>query len=105
MAEKSSIAQSYAFRFRLYSGGFSLGARRGPFYPLAGGAFASDIIDTIKYLWEKGNASTLIIEKDGKQLLNLSLTMGTIGLVIAPVAAIPSFGNAARVPTTPKGFA
>ena len=24
---------------------------------------------------------------------------------IAPVAAIPSFGNAARVPTTPKGFA
>ncbi len=26
----------------LYSGGFSLGARRGPFYPLAGGAFASE---------------------------------------------------------------
>lgn len=59
-----------------------------------GGAFASDIIDTIKYLWEKGNASTLIIEKGGKQLLNLSLTMGTIGLVIAPVAAIIGLGAA-----------
>lgn len=60
----------------------------------AKGALASDIIDTIKEIWEKGNASSLIIEKGGKEIMNLSLTIGTIGLVIAPVAAVIGLGAA-----------
>ncbi len=58
------------------------------------GAFAQDIIDTIQEIWEKGNASNLVIEKDGKTILSLSLTVSTIGLVIAPVAAIIGLGAA-----------
>ena len=60
----------------------------------AKGALASDIIDTIKEIWEKGNASSLIIEKGGKELMNLSLAISTIGLVIAPVAAVIGLGAA-----------
>lgn len=58
------------------------------------GAFAQDIIDTIQEIWEKGNASNLVIEKEGKTILSLSLTVSTIGLVIAPVAAIIGLGAA-----------
>lgn len=55
---------------------------------------ASDILDTIRDIWEKGNASSLIIEKDGKVLLRLSLLVSTIGLILAPVAAIIGLGAA-----------
>lgn len=58
------------------------------------GAFAQDIIDTIKEIWEKGNASSLVVEKNGEVLLRLSLTVSTIGLVIAPVAAVIGLGAA-----------
>lgn len=58
------------------------------------GALASDIIESIRELWERGNASTLVIEKNGKELLNLSLTMSSIALVIAPVAAVIGLGAA-----------
>lgn len=58
------------------------------------GAFAQDIIDVIKDIWERGKASSLVIEKDGKIVLSLSLTVSTIGLVIAPVAAIIGLGAA-----------
>ena len=57
-------------------------------------AFAEDILESIKELWEKGNASSLIIEKNGKTVLHLSLAMSTLGLVIAPVAAFIGLGAA-----------
>lgn len=57
--------------------------------PLAG-----DILDAIKDIWKKGNASRLDIEKEGKTLLSISLTIGTIGLVLAPVAALIGIGAA-----------
>ena len=63
-------------------------------YGMPTGALASDIIDSIKELWEKGNASSLVIEKEGKTVLHLSLAMSTVGLVIAPVAAIIGLGAA-----------
>jgi hypothetical protein len=55
---------------------------------------AQDVIDAIKEIWKKGNASRLDIEKDGKTFLSISLTVGTIGLVLAPVAAIIGIGAA-----------
>lgn len=53
-----------------------------------------DIIDAIKEIWKRGNASRLDIEKDGKTVLSISLVVGTIGLVLAPVAAFIGFGAA-----------
>lgn len=55
---------------------------------------AKEIIDAIKEIWKKGNASRLDIEKDGRTVLSISLTIGTIGLVLAPVAALIGIGAA-----------
>ena len=55
---------------------------------------ASDILDAIKDIWKRGNASRLDIEKDGRTLLSISLVVGTIGLVLAPVAALIGIGAA-----------
>jgi hypothetical protein len=55
---------------------------------------ASDIIDAIKEIWRKGNASRLDIEKDGKAVLSISLTIGAIGVLLAPVAALIGIGAA-----------
>jgi hypothetical protein len=57
-------------------------------------AQAGDIIDAIKEIWRKGNASRLDIEKDGRTVLSVSLTVGTIGLLLAPVAALIGIGAA-----------
>ncbi len=55
---------------------------------------ASEVIDAIKEIWKRGNASRLDIEKGGRVVLSISLTVGTIGLVIAPVAALIGLGAA-----------
>ena len=55
---------------------------------------AQDIIDAIKEIWKMGNASRLDIEKEGRSVLSISLTVGTIGLVLAPVAALIGIGAA-----------
>lgn len=55
---------------------------------------AKEIIDAIKEIWKRGNASRLDIEKGGKTLLSVSLAVGTIGLVLAPVAALIGIGAA-----------
>ncbi|MGO3751254.1 MAG: DUF4342 domain-containing protein [Peptoniphilaceae bacterium] len=51
-----------------------------------------DIKKAIKDIWEKGNASKLIVEKDGETVLSLSLTVSAIGVVLSPLAAILGFG-------------
>jgi len=55
---------------------------------------AKEIIDAIKEIWKRGNASRLDIEKGGRIVLSISLTVGTIGLVLAPVAALIGIGAA-----------
>ena len=55
---------------------------------------AQDIIDAIKEIWRKGNASYLDVEKGGQSFLHISLTVGTIGLTIAPVVAVIGLGAA-----------
>lgn len=55
---------------------------------------AKDIIDAIREIWKKGNASRLDIEKDGRTVLSVSLVIGTIGIVLAPVAALIGIGAA-----------
>lgn len=51
-----------------------------------------DILDAIKEIWAKGNASKLSIEKNGEIVLNLSLTVSAIGVILAPVAAVIGIG-------------
>ena len=55
---------------------------------------AKDIIDAIREIWKRGNASRLDIEKDGRVVLSISLTISTIGLILAPVAALIGIGAA-----------
>ena len=55
---------------------------------------ANEIIDAIKDIWKRGNASQLDIEKNGRKILSLSLVASAIGLILAPVAAIIGLGSA-----------
>ncbi|MDO5713424.1 MAG: DUF4342 domain-containing protein [Tissierellia bacterium] len=50
--------------------------------------FVDEIIDAIKEIWNKGNASKLIIEDEGKTVLSLSLTVSAIGIVLSPLVAL-----------------
>lgn len=57
-------------------------------------AFASDILDAIKEIWERGNASSIIVRKGPDVLINLPLTIGTIGIIMAAVPSIIGLGVA-----------
>lgn len=55
--------------------------------------FGEEVIDAVKDFWEKGNATKLVImdEKD-EVILNVSMNLGAIWTVIAPVAALMGVG-------------
>lgn len=47
-----------------------------------------DIIKTVKQIIAKGNARRIIIKnEEGKSLIELPLTIGAVGAIIAPVLA------------------
>lgn len=56
------------------------------------GEKASDIIATLKEYIRKGNVSRIIIENEDEVMLNLPLTVGAIGMVLAPVVSIIGLG-------------
>ncbi|WP_138159034.1 DUF4342 domain-containing protein [Peptoniphilus catoniae] len=51
-----------------------------------------DIKDAIKDVWEKGNASRLVVKRGEETILSLSLTVSAFGIIIAPLAAILGVG-------------
>ncbi len=53
-----------------------------------------DIIAVIKEIWRSGNASSLIVEKNGKTVLNLSLTVSAFILIITPLISLIGLGTA-----------
>ena len=55
--------------------------------------FGEEVIDAVKDFWEKGNATKLVVmdEKD-EVILNVSMNLGAIWTVIAPVAALMGVG-------------
>ena len=57
-------------------------------------AMLDDIVSSIKEIWRTGNASSLIIEKQGKQILNLSLTISALALLVAPLVVLLGLGAA-----------
>lgn len=58
------------------------------------GVKASEIIATLKEYIRKGNVSRIIIEKEDEDevMLNLPLTVGAVGMILAPVVAIIGLG-------------
>lgn len=50
--------------------------------------FANEVVDAVKEIWKKGNASRLVVENEDSVILSLSLAISAIGVVIAPLAAI-----------------
>lgn len=59
-------------------------------------------MENLKEILKKGNVTKVIVEKDGEVLLNLPVSVGAIGLVLAPVAAIIGVGAALVVKYTIK---
>lgn len=53
-----------------------------------------DIVSVIKEIWRTGNASSLIVEKNGRTVLNLSLTVSAFILIITPLISIIGLGTA-----------
>ncbi|MDO4710978.1 MAG: DUF4342 domain-containing protein [Peptostreptococcaceae bacterium] len=58
------------------------------------GVRASDIIDTLKEFIRRGNVSRIIVSDGENTLLNLPVTVGAIGIVLGPVAALLGLGAA-----------
>lgn len=50
--------------------------------------YLDEIVDAIKEIWRKGNASRLIVEKDNETVLSLSLTTSAIGMILALPASL-----------------
>ncbi|MBP2025275.1 DUF4342 domain-containing protein [Peptoniphilus stercorisuis] len=51
-----------------------------------------EIKNAIKEIWDKGNASKIIVSKDDEIVLSLPLTVSALGLVLAPLAALVGAG-------------
>ncbi|MGB5823417.1 MAG: DUF4342 domain-containing protein [Proteocatella sp.] len=56
------------------------------------GVKAGDVIATLKEYIRRGNVSRIIIENEDDVILNIPLTFGAIGMVLAPVVAIIGLG-------------
>lgn len=53
---------------------------------------SKDLMETLKDFLKKGNVTRVLVEKDGEVVLNLPVTAGAIGLVVAPIAALLGLG-------------
>lgn len=53
-----------------------------------------DIIQVIKDIWRSGNASSLIVEKNGQTILNLSLTVSAFIFILTPLITVIGLGAA-----------
>lgn len=53
-----------------------------------------DVVQVIKEIWKTGNASSLIVEKDGKVILNLSLTVSAFIVILTPLISLIGLGTA-----------
>lgn len=49
---------------------------------------------TCKEVLSKVNATSIVVRKEGRVLLNLSVTVGAIGLILAPLASLFALGAA-----------
>ena len=50
--------------------------------------YLDEILEAIKEIWRKGNASRLLVENKGETVLSLSLTTSAIGMILALPASL-----------------
>ena len=50
--------------------------------------YLDEILEAIKEIWRKGNASRLLVENNGETVLSLSLTTSAIGMLLALPASL-----------------
>ncbi|MDR5657992.1 DUF4342 domain-containing protein [Serpentinicella sp. ANB-PHB4] len=49
---------------------------------------SNEIIEKLKKLIEKGNVTKVIVKREGETLMNIPVTAGAIGVILAPLAAL-----------------
>lgn len=54
----------------------------------------SDIMDTLKEFIHRGHVSRIIIRNEDSVLLNIPVTVGAVGLILAPVTSVLGLGAA-----------
>lgn len=62
----------------------------------------SDLMETLKEYVRKGNVNKIIVENNGEVILNMPVTIGAIGIILAPVVAVLGVGAAAFMKVTIK---
>ncbi|HEX5414160.1 MAG TPA: DUF4342 domain-containing protein [Chloroflexota bacterium] len=48
----------------------------------------NQVVDTVKSLIAKGNVRSIVVKKDGRTLVELPLTVGIVGTLLAPQIAL-----------------
>ena len=52
------------------------------------GVMGNDVIEKLKKIISKGNVTRIILKRDGEVMLNIPVTAGAIGVVLAPFVSI-----------------
>ncbi|MCC5910352.1 MAG: DUF4342 domain-containing protein [Clostridiaceae bacterium] len=64
------------------------------------GAAGNDMIEKLKRVIERGNVTRVLVKKDNETLLNIPVTAGAIGVVLAPLVSL--LGISAAIATKMK---
>ena len=64
------------------------------------GMAGNEIIEKLKRVIEKGNVTKVILKKDDEVLLNIPVTAGALGVILAPIASL--LGISAALATRTK---
>lgn len=48
----------------------------------------NEVVEKLKVIIKKGNVSRIVLKKDGEVLLNVPVTAGAIGVMLAPIVSI-----------------
>lgn len=60
----------------------------------------NEIIEKLKTLIQKGNVSRIVLKKEGETLLNVPVTAGAIGVILAPIVSLLGVSAAIATKTT-----
>lgn len=60
----------------------------------------NEIIEKLKILIQKGNVSRIVLKKEGETLLNVPVTAGAIGVILAPIVSLLGVSAAIATKTT-----
>lgn len=60
----------------------------------------NEIIESLKEIIKKGNVSRIVLKKDGEVLLNVPVTAGAIGVILAPIVSLLGVSAAIATKTT-----